>query len=279
MSGSTCQAMAFTASIEAAEGVGTGISAADRALTIQTAIKGVAQDIVQPGHVFPVQAADGGVLARAGYAEAACDLVRMAGCAPSAAFCAILDEDGSMMRQPQLRQFAIAHGLKICDLANLIEYRLHNENLVHKVSSRLLQTAYGEFIAHAYQDMHQDRLHLALVKGEWLSNEIIPLRLHHEPLSALDHIDTNCLRYRGDLTESLYHIQQQQCGVVFLLDCGESTSQLLARFDNYARADSSPPDDLDARSYRVVIQILRECGAPCSDGALHQLTPQSDLQE
>ncbi len=252
---------AFTVSIEAAQGVTTGISAADRARTIAAAVKGQAHDIVQPGHIFPIQAVDGGVLIRAGHTEAGCDLTRMAGCAPASVICEIMNEDGTMARLPELRQFAAQHGLKIGTIADLIEHRIHNESLIRKVSSRPLQTAHGEFVAHAYQDMHGSNLHLALVKGTWQPQEVIPARVH-EPLSVLDALEANRPHaHSWNLHESLRHIQQQQRGIVVLLNCGESPEQLLAQFNGSAPSANAPQKGLALRNYGIGAQILRECGA------------------
>ena len=252
---------AFTTSIEAAHGVTTGISAADRARTIEMAVKGTAQDIVQPGHIFPIQAVEGGVLMRAGHTEAGCDLARMAGASPAAVICEIMNEDGTMARLPELQRFAALHGLKIGTIADLIEYRIRNESLIRKVASRPLQTAYGEFVAHAYRDIHGNSLHLALVKGSWNAHDVVPARVH-EPLSLLDALETGRKVHSWSLEDSLRHMQQQQRGVVVLLNCGESAEQLLAQFDGAAQAAHAPAkgqDDL--RNYGIGAQILRECGA------------------
>src|SRR3954451_15370200 len=181
---------AFTVSIEAAEGVTTGISAADRARTVQAAVARDAQpdDLVQPGHIFPLQAQDGGVLMRAGHTEAGCDLAAMAGLTPAAVICEVMNEDGTMARLPDLVEFARTHGLKIGTIADLIEYRSRNESLIEKVGARPLQTAYGEFVAHAWKDKPSQGLHLALVKGQWSAEETIPVRVH-EPLSVLDALE------------------------------------------------------------------------------------------
>ncbi len=165
----TVYSTAFTVSIEAAEGVTTGISAADRARTIQVAVakNTKAKDLVQPGHVFPLQAVAGGVLMRAGHTEAGCDLAAMAGCSPSAVICEIMNDDGTMARLPDLQKFATEHGLKIGTIAGLIEHRSRTESLVNAISSRAMQTAHGEFKAVAYEDSTSGAVHLALVKGQW----------------------------------------------------------------------------------------------------------------
>ncbi|MFZ3218727.1 MAG: 3,4-dihydroxy-2-butanone-4-phosphate synthase, partial [Rhodoferax sp.] len=145
---------AFTVSIEAAEGVTTGISAADRARTVQAAVAkdAVASDLVQPGHIFPLQAVAGGVLMRAGHTEAGCDLATMAGCSPAAVICEIMKDDGTMARLPDLQLFAAEHGLKIGTIADLIEHRSRVESLIEKMGERAIQTAFGAFTAHAFRD-------------------------------------------------------------------------------------------------------------------------------
>ncbi len=157
----------FTVSIEAAEGVTTGISAADRARTVQAAVAKDAKpsDIVQPGHVFPIRAEAGGVLMRAGHTEAGCDLARMAGATPAAVICEILKDDGSMARLPDLIAFAREHRLKIGTIADLIHYRAANESLIERVAERDVSTAHGAMRAIAYRDVPSGAAHLALVKG------------------------------------------------------------------------------------------------------------------
>src|SRR3954466_9763661 len=171
---------AFTVSIEAAEGVTTGISAADRARTVQAAVARNAkpEDLVQPGHIFPLQAVDGGVLMRAGHTEAGCDLAAMAGLTPAAVICEIMKDDGTMARLPDLQRFAAEHGLKIGTIADLIGHRSRNETLVEKIGQRPLRTPSGEFPAPAGKDKPSQGLHLALVKGEWTPDDIVPVRVH-----------------------------------------------------------------------------------------------------
>ena len=172
---------AFTVSIEAAEGVTTGISAADRARTVQAAVasNATANDLVQPGHIFPLQAVDGGVLMRAGHTEAGCDLAAMAGCSPASVICEIMKDDGTMARLPDLLVFAAEHGLKIGTIAALIEHRSRNESLIEKIGSRMLNTAFGEFTAHAFKDKPSQGLHLALSKGKWEANEAVAARVQY----------------------------------------------------------------------------------------------------
>ena len=258
----TKHATAFTVSIEAAEGVTTGISAADRARTVQAAVAKNAKvsDLVQPGHVFPLQAVDGGVLMRAGHTEAGCDLAAMAGCSPAAVICEIMNDDGTMARLPDLLVFAAEHGLKIGTIADLIEHRSRNESLIEKVGSRPMQTAVGEFTAHAYKDLTSHGLHLALVKGQWTADETVASRVH-EPMSVLDALEVNRSMHSWNLGESLKYIADAGKGVVVLLNCGEGAAQLLAQFEGTARASQAPERGrMDLRTYGVGAQILRDCG-------------------
>ena len=253
---------AFTVSIEAAEGVTTGISAADRARTVQAAVAAHAQadDLVQPGHIFPLQAVDGGVLMRAGHTEAGCDLAAMAGCSPAAVICEIMKDDGTMARLPDLQLFAAEHGIKIGTIADLIEHRSRTESLVQKVGTRTLQTAFGEFTAHAFRDGPSQAVHIALVRGQWQEGDSVPVRVH-EPLSVLDALEVNRAMHSWGLDTSLQYIASQERGVAVLLNCGESAEQLLAQFDGTARAAHAPERGrMDLRTYGVGAQILRECG-------------------
>jgi 3,4-dihydroxy 2-butanone 4-phosphate synthase/GTP cyclohydrolase II len=258
----TVYSTAFTVSIEAAEGVTTGISAADRARTVQAAVakNAVATDLVQPGHIFPLQAVDGGVLMRAGHTEAGCDLSAMAGCSPAAVICEIMKDDGTMARLPDLQIFAAEHGLKIGTIADLIEHRSRVESLISSLGQRSMQTAYGEFTAHAFRDTASQGLHLALVKGEWNADSVVPVRVH-EPLSALDALEVGRAMHSWSLDTALAHIAQEGQGVLVLLNCGESSEQLLAQFEGTAKASQAPERGrMDLRTYGVGAQILRQCG-------------------
>ncbi len=253
---------AFTASIEAAEGVTTGISAADRARTVQAAVAPGAKpsDLVQPGHIFPLQAVDGGVLMRAGHTEAGCDLAAMAGCSPASVICEIMKDDGTMARLPDLQIFAAEHGLKIGTIADLIAHRSRVESLVQKIGSRPLNTAFGEFTAHAFRDTTTHGIHLALVKGQWAPGDVVAARVH-EPLSVLDVLEVNRTMHSWSLDACLTRIAQEGKGVVVLLNCGESADQLLAQFEGTARASHDPErGKMDLRTYGIGAQILRECG-------------------
>ena len=258
----TVYSTAFTVSIEAAEGVTTGISAADRAHTIEVAVAKKTQptDLVQPGHVFPLQAVDGGVLMRAGHTEAGCDLAAMAGCSPSSVICEIMKDDGTMARLPDLQLFAAEHGLKIGTIADLIEHRSRNESLVQKVNTRTMHTAHGEFTANAYKDITSGAVHLALVKGTWQANNEVLARVH-EPLSVLDALEPNRVMHSWGLDAAMARIAKEGAGVVVLLNCGESGEQLLAQFEGTARSAHAPERGrMDLRSYGVGAQILRDCG-------------------
>nr|WP_319565890.1 bifunctional 3,4-dihydroxy-2-butanone-4-phosphate synthase/GTP cyclohydrolase II [uncultured Rhodoferax sp.] len=253
---------AFTVSIEAAEGVTTGISAADRACTVQAAVAKNAkpEDLVQPGHIFPLQAVEGGVLMRAGHTEAGCDLAAMAGCTPAAMICEIMKDDGTMARLPDLQLFAAEHGLKIGTIADLIHHRSRMETLVEHVGARQLKTAFGEFTAHAFKDKTAHGVHLALVKGEWSPEDAVLARVH-EPLSVLDALEVGRTMHSWSLDASLARVASEGKGVVVFLNCGENGDQLLAQFGGTARASHGPERGrMDLRSYGIGAQILRECG-------------------
>ena len=253
---------AFTVSIEAAEGVTTGISAADRAITVKAAVakNATAFDLVQPGHIFPLQAVDGGVLMRAGHTEAGCDLAQLAGCSPSAVICEIMKDDGTMARLPDLQLFAAEHGLKIGTIADLIEYRSRTESLITKTGTRLLHTTYGEFTAHAFLDKPSSGVHLALIKGSWQPQDTVLARVH-EPLSVIDLLDQGRTMHSWSLDESLKRINDAGRGVIVLLNCGESAAQLLAQFEGTARPAQAPERGrMDLRTYGIGTQILLDCG-------------------
>ena len=261
-SNGTKMGTAFTVSIEAAEGVTTGISAADRARTVQAAVApdAKATDLVQPGHIFPLQAVDGGVLMRAGHTEAGCDLAGMAGCSPTAVICEIMKDDGTMARLPDLQLFAAQHGLKIGTIADLIEHRSATESLVEKIATRPLRTVHGDFVAHAYRDKPSGALHLALTLGQWAPQDVVTVRVH-EPLSVLDVLETDRGIHSWSVATSLQRLQQEGRGVAVFLNCGESAEQLLAQFQGTTRATHAPERGrMDLRSYGVGAQILRDCG-------------------
>jgi 3,4-dihydroxy 2-butanone 4-phosphate synthase/GTP cyclohydrolase II len=248
---------AFTVSIEAAEGVTTGISAADRAVTIQAAVKrdAKATDIIQPGHIFPLRAQPGGVLVRAGHTEAGCDLAGLAGLEPAAVICEILKDDGTMARLPDLIPFALEHGLKIGAIADLIHYRNQTESLVERVADRLIQTVYGAFRLIAYRDTSARETHLALVKGEIHADRETLVRVH-EPLSVMDFLDVTGGGHSWPILGAMERIAESQSGVIVLLHRPETADALLHRI-NPAPVDSRK---YDLRDYGIGAQILRDLG-------------------
>ncbi len=246
----------FTVSIEAATGVTTGISAADRARTIQVAVDKNAKpsDIVHPGHIFPLRAQNGGVLVRAGHTEAGCDLAQLAGLTPATVICEILKEDGEMARLPDLIPFAKEHGLKIGTIADLIEYRSQNERLVERVARRSVQTAYGELDLVTYTDKTTQCTHLALVKGDIQPQTETVVRVH-EPLSVLDFLEQVSSPNTTTVHDALKKISQATTGVLVLMHQGENSASLLAR----AAATPVPHHaQWDPRSYGIGAQILRD---------------------
>lgn len=247
---------AFTVSIEAATGVTTGISAADRARTIRVAVakSAKASDLVQPGHVFPLQAQDGGVLIRAGHTEAGSDLAAMAGLSPTSVICEIMKDDGTMARLPDLQEFAKVHGLKIGTIASLIEHRIRNESMIECLGERPMVTAQGEFACTTFRD-RAGGIHLALSKGLWSAQDEVLVRVH-EPLSALDLLDTGSKAHSWPLPQALAALQRSQGGVAVLLNCGESPANFLDRLGG--QPPSAP--QMDLRIYGVGAQILRHLG-------------------
>ncbi len=255
---STRHGTAFTVSIEAAEGVTTGISAADRAHTVCAAVARDARsaDLVQPGHVFPLQAQDGGVLMRAGHTEAGCDLAAMAGLTPAAVICEVMKDDGTMARLPDLIEFSREHHLKIGTIASLIEYRSRNESLIERVGERPLTTAQGEFDCHAFRD-HSGGLHLALTHGHWSAIDEVLVRVH-EPLSLVDLLDVGASEHSWPLPKALAVLQASERGAAVLLNCGEDAATLLPHL--MLRSRELRPHPMDLRTYGIGAQILRELG-------------------
>ena len=253
----------FTVSIEAAEGVTTGISAADRARTISVAIRTNAKpsDIVQPGHVFPVVAQAGGVLMRAGHTEAGCDLTQLAGLTPAAVICEIMNDDGTMARLPDLVPFAREHGLKIGTIADLIHYRAANESIIERRGRRRVKLPTGEFDLVVYRDKPSGSPHIALVKGT-IDPERETLVRVHEPVSVLDFLDAGAGAHSWTIPRALAAIAQAESGVLVLLNCAEGADALFAAFD--AQASTEAGDELarhvrvDLRTYGIGAQILRD---------------------
>jgi 3,4-dihydroxy 2-butanone 4-phosphate synthase/GTP cyclohydrolase II len=251
---------AFTVSIEAATGVTTGISAQDRARTVQAAVarNATSEDIVQPGHIFPITAKPGGVLVRAGHTEAGCDLAQMAGLEPSSVICEILKDDGSMARLPDLIEFAKAHGLKIGTIADLIHYRSRNETLIERSLSKPVQSAHGEFTLHAYTDRTSNEVHLALTRGE-INPEKETLVRVHEPLSVLDFLDPTGGRHTFSLDMAQAALARVGSGVIVLLHRPENGQDILAALGEPGAA-KRPAAKWDPRIYGIGAQILRDLG-------------------
>jgi 3,4-dihydroxy 2-butanone 4-phosphate synthase / GTP cyclohydrolase II len=255
----TVHGTAFTVSIEAARGVTTGISAADRAHTIRTAVAREARptDLVQPGHVFPLQAQDGGVLMRAGHTEAGCDLAGMAGLTPAAVICEIMNDDGSMARLPDLERFAQTHGLKIGTIADLIAFRSHNETLIERRGERDLLTPYGTFRCITYRDRGHG-VHLALCHGSWQPTDEVLVRVH-EPFTAMDLLDVSAGAHSWPLARALQAVQRCPRGVAVLLNCTADAGTLSALCEPRADTPQRPAQSaMDLRTYGIGAQILRD---------------------
>ena len=250
---------AFTATIEAASGVTTGISAADRARTVRAATAKHAKpgDIVQPGHIFPIMAQNGGVLVRAGHTEAGCDLPEMAGLTPAAVICEVMNPDGSMARMPELREFAKLHGLKIGTIADLIKHRSENEKLVERVSDHPVTTPYGTFRLCVYHDRTVDEVHYALVKGEPSPERPILVRVH-EPFVSLDMFDFDTERHAYSVQDAMRMVAHHKEGVIVLLRRHEATSEILERIEG--GRDRKAPRKWDPRLHGIGAQILRDLG-------------------
>lgn len=253
----------FTVSIEAAVGVETGISVADRARTIRVAVARDAKptDLVQPGHIFPLRAVPGGVLVRAGHTEAGCDLTAMAGLTPAAVICEILKSDGTMARLPDLIEYGRTHQLKIGTIADLIQYRNEHESVIERISERRIKTPWGEFNMIAYRDTVAGNPHLALVHGRVDPARETLVRVH-EPTSILDLMDVQSPGHSWGVAEALQAIRESEAGVMVFLNCQGSASQL---FDQISASQGDmpvpvkrEPGRMDLRTYGMGAQILRD---------------------
>ncbi|MCB1859210.1 MAG: 3,4-dihydroxy-2-butanone-4-phosphate synthase [Gammaproteobacteria bacterium] len=257
----------FTVSIEAAEGVTTGISAGDRATTVLAAVKADAepQDIVQPGHIFPLMAQPGGVLVRAGHTEAGCDLVRLAGLTPAAVIVEILNEDGSMARRPDLEQFAQDHGLKIGTIADLIQYRVRHEKTVERVSECGFPTQYGRFQLVAYQDSIDNKLHLALVFGEISPHQPVLVRVHMQN-TLCDLFATIHESCGWPLADAMKRVVAEGSGVIVVLRNHDSSREIVQRMRDiqFKHRDEEKSGQGDTskhrRTYGIGAQILCDLG-------------------
>ena len=259
----------FTVSIEAASGVTTGISAADRALTIKTAVASNAKpsDLVQPGHIFPLMAQPGGVLIRSGHTEAGCDLAAMAGCSATSVICEIMKDDGSMARLPDLLEFAKEHQLKIGSIADLIQYRSQHESIVVREGTREFITPWGKFQGIVYRDTPSSCIHIALVHGKPSEAQETLVRVH-EPVTVLDLLDSNVSNHSWPLAKALEQIAASPAGVAVLLNASgiaaPNDQDWLAQFQklNQSQEESKKPlaRKTDFRSYGIGAQILKDIG-------------------
>ncbi len=256
---------AFTVSIEAAHGVTTGISAADRATTILAAVRPDAKpaDLVTPGHIFPLMARSGGVLARAGHTEAGCDLARLAGRSPAAVICEIMNDDGTMARLPQLQVFADKHGLKIGTIADLIRHRMETESSVKRVSDVTMPTPYGNFRVIGYHDDIDNAVHLALVKGEVCSDKPTLVRVHVQE-SLLDLFTLAHRAGTWTLPSALARVAAEGEGVIVILQQAESPQKLVERLQHFQPEATGrwPQGEQRAvmRTYGLGSQILADLG-------------------
>ncbi len=255
----------FTISIEAAEGITTGISAHDRARTVQAAVATDArpEDLRQPGHIFPVMAQPGGVLTRAGHTEAGCDLARLAGLEPSAVIVEILKEDGSMARRPDLERFSREHGIRIGTIADLIRYRLEKERNVERISEIPVVTKYGEFQMVCYDDLINRAVHVALVKGD-VSKVDNPLVRVHIQDTLGDVIGVKSPSLGWPLDSAIERIAQEEAGVIVMLREQESSRDFVDAVENLGRHRDDLTEhrsgDSVLRTYGIGAQILRDLG-------------------
>jgi 3,4-dihydroxy 2-butanone 4-phosphate synthase/GTP cyclohydrolase II len=263
----TAHSTNFTVSIEAATGVTTGISAADRAHTIQCAVAKNAKpdDLVQPGHIFPLMAKSGGVLNRAGHTEAGCDLARLADVEPAAVIVEILNDDGSMARRPELEVFAQQHNLKIGTIADLIHYRIQHENTLERISECAFPTEFGDFRLYAYQDRNDNNLHLALVMGQISGDEPVLVRVHARNL--LDDVFAS-KRSEGTVSirAAMAKIAEEGRGVLVVIRQSESNKSLVELIHRYQLEDNGVNSNLygqDAPDWRMTgtgARILADLG-------------------
>lgn len=255
----------FTVSIEAAEGIDTGISAVDRARTVQAAIApdATAQDLVQPGHIFPVMARAGGVLSRAGHTEAGCDLAQLAGLEPAAVIVEVMNDDGSMARRADLEVFAKTHDIKIGTIADLIQHRIHTERTIECVRERTVQTAYGEFLLKTYLNNATNERHFAFVKGDISAQDVTLVRVHvsnaTRDIFALQGVDDDGTAW--DCRAALARISEEGSGVLVYIDHAQTSSDLEGEIERLVSGQKRRPNQ--EAGYKLVgtgSQILRDLG-------------------
>jgi 3,4-dihydroxy 2-butanone 4-phosphate synthase/GTP cyclohydrolase II len=255
----------FTISIEAAEGITTGISAHDRARTVQAAVAKTAkpEDLSQPGHIFPVMAQPGGVLTRAGHTEAGCDLARLAGLESAAVIVEILNEDGSMARRPDLEQFGRAHDIRIGTIADLIRYRLEKERNVERIAEKRIQSEHGEFTMFCYDDLINRAVHVALLKGDLKSNDNPLVRVHLQDTLG-DVIGVKSRSLGWPLDAAIERIAQEDVGVVVVLREQESSRDFMDSVESLGQDRDEVTERRDGddviRTYGIGAQILRDLG-------------------
>jgi 3,4-dihydroxy 2-butanone 4-phosphate synthase / GTP cyclohydrolase II len=255
----------FTVSIEAAQGVTTGISAYDRAHTIRTAVRSDARpsDLVQPGHIFPLMAQPGGVLTRAGHTEAGCDLTRLAGLEPAAVIVEVLNEDGNMARRPDLERVAEQHGLKIGTIAALIRYRIQHEKSVERMADTVMATEFGSFRVVTYQDVISRQAHFALVKGEIHPDQPVLVRVHVQHLLS-DMLTLRLPDSGWPLRDALQRVASEPAGVLVFLSHSEEPAALIRRMRGYQFGAPEPPrvadQSMELRTYGLGAQILLDIG-------------------
>ena len=255
----------FTVSIEAAEGVTTGISAHDRAQTIRAAVRRNAkpEDLRQPGHIFPLMAQPGGVLTRAGHTEAGCDLARLAGLEPAAVIVEILNDDGTMARRPDLEKFAQQHQLKIGTIADLIRYRLEKERSIERISEQSVNTEFGPFRMYCYEDHVNRTVHLALVRGE-LTADTVPLVRVHLRDTLRDVLNIRDEVLGQPLRAAMQRVAQEPAGVIVILRPEETPRDLLESVNAISRDDAASHPGAQGtrvlRTYGIGAQILKDLG-------------------
>ncbi len=260
----------FTVSIEAARGVTTGISAADRAVTIQTAVAPYAkpEDLIQPGHIFPLMAQPGGVLTRAGHTEAGCDLARLAGLEPAAVIVEILNEDGTMARRPDLEKVAEKHHIKIGTITDLIHYRLNNEKTITHAAESELPTKYGKFQLHAYQDDIEGNLHLALTHGDISSKEPTTVRVHVRD-NLCDLLGITWQHCGWPLQNAMKRIAREKHGVLVILCEKTDPRDMIRRIQGHTTESTGQENrhtgentqaTQELRTYGIGAQILADLG-------------------